>query len=132
MKGLMTRWIVLGVLGLAVIFLMGVLSHVEALASCNAGQLCREVLTNNNIGGGVSIILTVDVDNRGSRTAITISFAEDNLANTPLGIDQIGYQSSVAAAAPLPTGFIQASCPPGGCTMNGFGKFASEIDSPGR
>src|SRR5262245_6541212 len=127
MRGLMVRGIVLGVLGLAMIFLMGGLSHVEALASCPAGTVCNEALTNTNITG-VQINLNVNVNNTGATTVITVSFVSDNLNNSPLGIDQIGYQSSVAATV-LEPGWSQASCPSGGCTMNGFGKFTSEIDN---
>jgi hypothetical protein len=82
------------------------------------------------------VLIRVTVNNTGATSVLTVSFISDNLANTPLGIDQFGFNST-AATTVLPPGWSNAGCPPPpgpptpGCQMDGFGRFASEIDSPG-
>src|SRR5262245_41751801 len=101
---------------------------VSQAGSCAAGASCNVEMTNTNVTG-VTVDIRVTINNTvAGQTTLTVAFISDNISNTPLGIDQFGYNSAVAAKT-LPAGFSQAvNCP---CNQDGFGKFASEIDSPG-
>jgi hypothetical protein len=127
MRRYIRRGIVLGIIGIAAGALL-VSSRPAEAASCAAGATCIVELTNTNVTG-VDIDIRVTINNTGSATILTVAFISDNITNTPLGIDQFGYNST-AVDTVLPTGFSQASCPKGGCVMDGFGAFVSEIDSP--
>jgi hypothetical protein len=96
---------------------------------CADDDECFFQLTNTN-HLGVSIDIQVEVDNTGTTTVLTVSFVSDNLLNTPIGIDQFGFNSG-AGTTTLPAGWSDANCPPQGCQMDGFGRFVSEIDNGG-
>lgn len=129
MKGWLKHGIIFGVLALATGLSLGGFSAVEA-ASCASGATCTVELTNTNVTG-VTADIRVTINNAsGPNTVLTVAFISDNISNTPLGIDQFGYTAAVNAIT-LPAGWSQASCPVGGCQLDGFGKFASEIDKAG-
>jgi hypothetical protein len=116
--------------------LSGLLPAAPAQAGfCASGATCSFDLDNTNVLG-VDIVIRVTVNNTGATSVLTVNWISDNLANTPLGIDQFGFNST-ASTTVLPAGWSNAGCkpPPGpptpGCQMDGFGRFASEIDSPG-
>jgi hypothetical protein len=122
-----------GIIGLAFISLLGIQGYAYAL-SCASGSTCVQELTNNNIDNGANIDIRVTVNNTvAGQTTITVTYESSNLGNALIGIDQFGYTSSVAAtsASLSAIGWTQANCPVGGCTLDGFGKFASEIDRAG-
>jgi hypothetical protein len=99
---------------------------------CADDATCNITLSNTNVLG-VTITLNVEIDNTGATTVLTVSFVSDNITNTPLGIDQFGYNSNSLATV-LPGSWSQADCnPPGSdtCNMDGFGPMLSEIDDPG-
>jgi len=94
---------------------------------CASGASCVIELTSSNVIG-FAIDVRVNINNTGPATVLTVSFISSSIANTPLGIDQFGYNSSVLASS-LPAGWSQASG--SGFQMDGFGQFTSEIDRPG-
>jgi hypothetical protein len=121
------RGIVLGIIGIAAAGALLVSGRPAEAGSCAAGATCTFELTNTNVTD-VTVDIRVTVNNSGSSTVLTFAFISDNITNTPLGIDQFGYNSAVAGVSPLPGGWTQAAnCP---CNQDGFGKFASEIDKP--
>lgn len=97
-------------------------------------------LTNTNIDlPGLSILIrvTTGADCAPAPFDICVAYISSNLLNNPLGIDQFGY----AALGPVngfpvlssdPPGWASAGCPvvPGGCNMDGFGRFTNEADKP--
>lgn len=97
-------------------------------------------LTNTNVNlPGLSILIraTTGPDCTPAPFDICVAFISSNLLNNPLGIDQFGY----AAVGPVngfpvlssdPAGWASANCPvvPGGCQMDGFGRFTNEADKP--
>jgi hypothetical protein len=102
---------------------------------CAVGDTCTFHLTNTNLIG-VTADIEVLINNLSDplHTQITVNFLSSNLSNTPLGIDQFGFNSDLAVSTQA-SGFSSASCPTGGpdpgCQIDGFGKFVSEVDSPG-
>jgi hypothetical protein len=99
--------------------------------ACLAGDTCTFHLTNTNLLG-VTADIEVVVNNTTDplHTQITVNFLSSNVTNTPIGIDQFGFNSDLAVSTQAP-GFSSANCPPQGCQMDGFGRFVSEVDSPG-
>jgi PEP-CTERM motif len=119
---------IFGVVGLAVLLLVG--GHIPAEAgSCAIGSTCDIELTNTN-QIGVTIDIRVTIDNTGPTTVLTVAFIGDNISNTPLGIDQFAYNST-AEPTVLPAGWKLQGTPPSPNPMDGFGEFTHEIDNPG-
>jgi hypothetical protein len=93
-------------------------------ANCAAGATCNVLLTNTNVTG-VQITINVTINNTGATTILTFAFVSDNITNNPLGLDQIGWTADVNAN-PVPVGWTQKTDQ----QMDGFGKFARELDQP--
>jgi len=116
--------------------LIGMLPAGTAQAgACAAGTTCTFHLTNTNLIGVTSDIeVLINNFTDPLHTQITVNFLSSNVTNTPLGIDQFGFDSALAVSTQAP-GFSSQSCPTGGpnpgCQMDGFGRFVSEVDSPG-
>jgi hypothetical protein len=125
----LARWT--GAVGCALV--LGLLSIAPAQAGvCAVGDECDITLDSTNVVG-VSITINVHIDNTGATTVLTVTWLGDNLQNTPIGIDQFGYNSN-ALATSLSGSWSQADCNPPGqdsCNMDGFGRMLSEIDDPG-
>jgi len=98
-----------------------------------SGNTCTFDFSNTN-QQGVQINIEVIVNNvtngPGGNTIITVNYLSSNVLNTPLGIDQFGFNSDLAILTQAP-GFGSANCPAQGCQLDGFGRFVSETDSPG-
>jgi hypothetical protein len=94
---------------------------------CASGDECDITLENTNLVG-VTITINVHIDNTGATTVLTVTWIGDNLQNTPIGIDQFGYNSN-ALASSLSGSWSQADC--NTCNIDGFGTMLSEIDDPG-
>jgi PEP-CTERM motif len=96
-------------------------------------------LTNTNANPAIDITVRVTVSDGCAGVGdctLRLQFISDNLANTPLGFDQFGYNSG-SLNSPLlnpatQDGWSNANCPagPGGCQMDGFGRFTAEADEP--
>jgi hypothetical protein len=99
--------------------------------SCAAGSVCVIELENTNVLG-VNIDIDVTIDNSGAVTVLTVAFHEDNLTNTPLGIDQFAWNDA-ALATSMTAGWSLDNCStnPAPCQMDGFGNFAVSASSPG-
>lgn len=99
--------------------------------TCALGDTCTFHLTNTNLLG-VTADIEVVVNNftDQSHTQITVNFLSSNVTNTPIGIDQFGYNSDLSVFTQAP-GFNGGVCSGQGCQMDGFGRFVSEVDSPG-
>jgi hypothetical protein len=101
-----------------------------------SGNTCTFDFSNTNqIGVQVNIEVIVNnvTNGPGGNTIITVNYLSSNVSNTPLGIDQFGFNSALAILTQA-SGFNSAVCPSGGnpgCQMDGFGRFVSETDSPG-
>lgn len=94
---------------------------------CASGSSCDIHLTNtNNIG--VTVDVLVNINNTGSQTILTVSYLSSNVLNAALGIDQFGLGTSILGT---PSGWNNGNCPAQGCQMDGFGRFAREVDKPG-
>ena len=96
--------------------------------ACLSGSSCDFNLSNTNLLGVTSDI-TVNVNNTGANTVLTVTFNGSNATNTVLGIDAFGFNSDLAILTQA-SGFNSANCPAQGCQMDGFGRFVQEIDSP--
>ena len=110
--------VTLAAIGLALLIPSG------AFAQCGAGQI---TLSNTNVTGfGVTVSLTL-CDN-----TLTVNSITNTSGLTVVGIDALGYQSSVTLVSETDTSGTWA--PKGGTTpfqMDGFGDFTSEITNPG-
>jgi PEP-CTERM motif len=96
-------------------------------------------LTNTNTNPAIDITVRVTVSDGcagAGDCTLRLQFISDNLTNTPLGFDQFGYNSGTLNSPLLnpaaQDGWSNANCPagPGGCQMDGFGRFTAEVDEP--
>src|SRR6476619_8058397 len=79
--------------------------------ACPAGTTCTFHLTNTNLIGVTSDIeVLINNFTDPLHTQITVNFLSSNVTNTPLGIDQFGFDSALAVSTQAP-GFNSASCP---------------------
>src|SRR3982751_4923259 len=64
---------------------------------CAAGDTCTFFLTNTN-QQGITTNIEVVVNNftDAAHTQITVNYLSSNISNTPLGIDQFGFNSALA------------------------------------
>ena len=95
-------------------------------------------LTNTNVflpGLSILVRVTTGPDCTPAPFDICVAYISSNLLNTPLGIDQFGYNAvgavngfPVLSSAPI--GWASQNCPAGGCQMDGFGRFTNEADKP--
>ncbi len=93
---------------------------------CPSASTCEFQLTTTQFTG-VNIDIQVTVDNTGSTTVLTYDWISDNLSLTPLGIDQVAW-NSLTLASSAPSGWALQN-PNGPYQMDGFGSFSERYDN---
>lgn len=121
---------------------MAVVCSTPALAdiSCAAGSVCTVSLTSSNIVQLQGIVATVTIDNTGTNTVLTFQVTSNPLVNTPIGIDQVGWNYGsnppdgyVSTSSQNFSGLqaVNVSNANGSCSsMDGFGQFCIQGQSP--
>jgi hypothetical protein len=104
-------------------------------ALTGAGNTCTFNFSNTNVSG-VVINIEVIVNNVTDplHSIITVNYLSSNISNTPLGIDEFAYNSTILpSVSSLPGSFGIENCStnPAPCTMDGFGDFDTAIKDPG-
>lgn len=116
-------------------------ASAKADAVCGVGNICTIELTQTNVSQLDGIAVTVTIDNTGSNTVLSVQLASNPVSNTPLGIDQVGWNAPLVQTGqhgPNPVfgpastylssnstnfGGRQAVDATGAGTMDGFGSF---------
>jgi hypothetical protein len=115
---------------------------------CGAGSICTIELTQTNVSQLEGITITVTIDNTGSTTILSVQLTSSPVSNTPLGIDQVGWNAPLVQVGgsvqhprygPASTylsgsstnfGGYQAIDATGAGTMDGFGSFNVQAQDP--
>ncbi|MFB3920671.1 MAG: PEP-CTERM sorting domain-containing protein [Terriglobia bacterium] len=104
---------------LGVVSLMLLLgTPARADQACANGSTCTIQLTQTNVIELNGVVVTVTIDNTGANTKISFQLTADPVSNTPLGIDQVGWQNGEVSAYPS-ANWHDA----GDGSMDGFGQF---------
>jgi len=92
----------------------------KADAVCSSGSVCTVLLTQSNVSQLAGVVVTVTINNTGATTVLSFQLTTNPLTNTPLGIDQVGWNGGVLSTKNNWGGGNTASSK---SSMDGFGKF---------
>ena len=121
----------------AVVLAVGMTAPAYA-GSCADGLSCNFDLSNLNInlaGADIHVQVTIDNTNPDNNTRLIVTMISENLTNTPLGIDQFGYNDSTTTILTYPTattGGWSSKTPLNkdgtakGVQIDGFGTFTTD------
>jgi hypothetical protein len=108
------------VLLLAPLLLFGLGGPPADAGSCASGATCNIELTNANISQLAGVDVRVTINNTGATTVLSVQLISSPLTNTPLGVDQFDYQSSVLVTKVSEAGWTTNVA---NDQLDGFGKF---------
>jgi hypothetical protein len=92
----------------------------KADSVCAAGSTCTVLLTQTNVLQLAGVVVTVTINNTGAVTVLSFQLTSNPLTNTPLGMDQVGWNGGVLSTKNNWGGGNTASSK---SSMDGFGKF---------
>jgi PEP-CTERM motif-containing protein len=76
----------------------------NANSVCSAGSTCTVLLNSSNVIQLAGVVVTVTINNTGADTVLSFQLTTNPLTNTPLGIDQIGWNAALVQIGTKPNG----------------------------
>jgi hypothetical protein len=125
---------------------LGLAAPAKADSVCGATSTCTVLLTQSNVIQLAGVVVTVTIDNSatngngGTFTVLSFQLTTNPLTNTPLGIDQIGWNGVVGGTKKVPTSTATSSSSTNynnnqavlsNGNMDGFGSFNIQANHPG-
>jgi hypothetical protein len=103
----------------------------KADEGCGAGSTCVVQLAETNVSQLDGIVVSVTINNTGADTILSIQLTSNPLSNTPLGIDQVGWNGDNSIyLSSNSTNFGGNNVVFAVSSMDGFGSFSVQGQNP--